>query len=240
MHMCSQRYPLEATQLDDVEVPQLSASRFAVLQPSNQLGRPTSGPTPSRAFCGTTIGPWLVQRTYSHVHYSPDQKNYKRSNFCRSSIAPVNGRHEVTYYGRCGRMAGCDHTIESNEREVVQQLISVSENETRSAVALFCHHSLSSFVWDGSIIHKKLSWFVGASYSTFVIKSIILWYLQQNAQRVSIIRMYSLQMKVNHRLPRWVVFFAIYFVIYYTDFSFHDWLEFSTRYDDRINLDQML
>ena len=58
-HQCgtlhSMRYPLEATQLEDVEVPQLPASRFAVIQPSVQLGRPTSGPTSSRAFCGTTV-----------------------------------------------------------------------------------------------------------------------------------------------------------------------------------------
>ena len=72
MHVCSMRCPLEATQLEDVEVPQLLASRFAVHKPSVQLGRPTVGPISSRAFCGTTIGPGFVQRTYSPVRYSPD------------------------------------------------------------------------------------------------------------------------------------------------------------------------
>ena len=73
------RYPLDATQLADVKVPQLPASRCAVLQPSVQLGPPTGGQTSSRAFCGTTIGPVLVQRTYSHVRFSTDQKNYSAS-----------------------------------------------------------------------------------------------------------------------------------------------------------------
>ena len=84
MHMCSMRYPLEATQLEDVEVPQLPAPRFAVLEPSVQLGRPTGGPRSSRAFCGTghnrrrshtytgvTLSSFGVQ-TYLLAEKSPD------------------------------------------------------------------------------------------------------------------------------------------------------------------------
>ena len=81
MHMCSMRYPLEATQLEDVEVPQFPASRFAAHEPSVQLGRPTwyyefvyersakndflSGRNSRFVRKQTrTIGHVLVQRTY--------------------------------------------------------------------------------------------------------------------------------------------------------------------------------
>ena len=76
-HQCgtlhSMRYPLEATQLEDVEVPQLSASqfnsRFAVIY-SN----------PPSVLWYTTIGPWTLYSLFSHSHVSRTEE--ATSNLC--------------------------------------------------------------------------------------------------------------------------------------------------------------
>ena len=60
--------------------------------------------------------------------------------------------------GRCGlirdkkEVVVVEHTIENKKRGLVQRQIFVDiENKERSKVAR--DHSLSSFVWDGFIIH---------------------------------------------------------------------------------------
>ena len=79
MHMCSMRCPLEATQLGDVEI--LQAAPCLTIYDDPTLRSTRSANKRPDLLQGVlwyyrTIGPGLVQRTYFHVRYSPDQKTY--------------------------------------------------------------------------------------------------------------------------------------------------------------------